>query len=618
MKRRFLPALVLIFLAFAWLAPLGITVDSGSAAPSNYDRTYTFDVKKGGSHATYTLYTSVPPSLYDYYRGKANSVNSDREYSKFVTPEPVQTLADNIRNFSSSNEEFANNVLALVHQIPYAVSNIKYPIEALAENSGDCDVLSFLAASIMKAGGLDVVLLVYRDLHPAHMNIGIYLPYTPVYDELKTGACGFECNDKIYWVSECTPTGNWKVGDQPDCFASSTPVVIPVETQENPSPAYVSSSLNTPLIPSSVSVNLSLEKMNGENQWAFVVSGSISPSYSGKEVLMYVSQDGGYSYTIVQTVTKDLGNYSIPCNVPSSGTYTIITSLIGFSNYASSDSETVTVFVSPCPTPSVTNVAAHQQSNETNTAFAFNNNALSQYSSRIKSAFLKSSLTGANVSLSGEFLLLNNGQNTTNEQTITLPEMKQTIIRYKRSSIVITIPERTIKLQEPENNQFGFILENGNGNYSASVKLLDGADVSNIEKQLNGNNATFMNVSSSIGSNIWYKAVAKKSGDEITTELRDENDTLLETSAIKSDAIDMSKFGIVISCDPNTYIAFKNLKVESLDQQHNALVSIKSNPENGLESLAPYIMFVVLLVIVVSAIYFLRKNKASKIPRKNE
>jgi hypothetical protein len=618
MKRRFLLALLLIFLGCAWLAPLGITFSSGSAAPGNYDRTYTFDVKKGGSHAAYTLYTSVPPSLYDYYRGKANSVNSDREYSKFVTPEPVQTLADNIRNFSRSNEEFANNALALVHQIPYAVSNIKYPVEALAENSGDCDVLSFLAASIMKAGGLDVVLLVYRDLHPAHMNIGIYLPYTPVYDELKTGAYGFEYNNKTYWASECTPTGNWKVGDQPDCFASSTPVVIPVETQENPSPACVSSSLNTPLIPSSVSVNLSMEKMNGENEWAFVVSGSISPSYSGKKVLMYVSQDGGYSYTILQTVTKNFGNYSIPCNVPSSGTYTIRTSLIGFSNYASSDSETVTVFVSPCPTPSVANVAAQQQSNETNTAFAFNNNALSQFSSRVNSAFLKSSLTGANVSLSGEFLLLNNGKNTTNERTITLPEMKQTIIRYRRNSLVITIPERTIKLQEPENNQFGFILENGNGNYSASVKLLDVVDVSNIEKQLNGNNATFMNVSSSIGSNIWYKAVAKKSGDEITTELRDENDTLLETSAIKSDAVDMSRFGIVISCDPNNYIAFKNLKVESLDQQHNALVSSMPNTENALESLAPYIMFVVLLVIVVSAIYFLKKNKASEIPRKNE
>ena len=196
MKRGFLLALLLIFLGFTLLAPIGMTLNSETAAPGNYERTYTFDVEQGSSHTTYTLYTSVPPSLYDYYRGKTNSVNSDREYSKFVTPEPVQTLADDIRNFSSSDEEFANNVLALVHQMPYAVSNIKYPVEALAENSGDCDVLSFIAASIMKAGGLDVVLLVYRDLHPAHMNIGVYLPYTPVYDKLETGATGFEYNNQ--------------------------------------------------------------------------------------------------------------------------------------------------------------------------------------------------------------------------------------------------------------------------------------------------------------------------------------------------------------------------------------------------------------------------------------
>jgi hypothetical protein len=207
MKRRFLLALLLIFLGFSFLAPIGMTLNTEPAAPGNYERTYTFNVEQGSSHAKYTLYTSVPPSLYDYYRGKTNSVNSDREYSKFVTPEPVQTLADNIRNFSSSDEEFANNVLALVHQIPYAVSNIKYPVEALTENSGDCDVLSFLAASIMKAGGLDVVLLVYRDLHPAHMNIGVYLPYTPVYDKPETAATGFEYNNKTYWASECTSTG---------------------------------------------------------------------------------------------------------------------------------------------------------------------------------------------------------------------------------------------------------------------------------------------------------------------------------------------------------------------------------------------------------------------------
>jgi len=609
MKRRFLLALLLIFLGFSFLAPLGMTLNSEPAAPGNYKRTYTFNVEQGSSHAKYTVYTSVPPSLYDYYRGKTNSVNSDREYSKFVTPEPVQTLADNIRNFSSSDEEFANNVLALVHQIPYAVSNIKYPVEALTENSGDCDVLSFLAASIMEAGGLDVVLLVYRDLHPAHMNIGVYLPYTPVYDKPETGATGFEYNNKTYWASECTSTGNWKVGDQPDCFAPSTPVIIPIETQKDPSPARVSSSLNKPLIPSSVSVTLSMENMNRANEWAVMISGSISPSYSGKDVVLYVSRDGGYSYTILQTVTDNLGHYSIPCNVPSSGTYKIRTSLIGFSNYAGSDSETITVFVSPSPTPNVANVAAYQQSNESKAAFAYNENAGYQLASQSNSAFLKSRFTCANISLSGDFLILNTGQNSTNSgQTITLPETTQTIIQYRRHSLVITIPERTIKIQEPENNQFGFILENDDGNYSASVKLLDGADVSNIEKRLNGSNATFMNVSSSIERNTWYKAVAKISGDEITTELHGENDTFLETSTIKSDAIDLSKFGILISCDPSTFIAFKNLKVESLDQQPNTLVSVPL-PENELESLAPYILPVLLLVIAGSAIYFLRKNK---------
>jgi hypothetical protein len=618
MKRRFLLALLLVFLGFTLLAPIGMTLNTEPDTPGNYERTFTFDAEQGSSHATYTLYTSVPPSLYDYYRGKPNSVNSDREYSKFVTPEPVQTLADNIRNISSSDEEFANNVLALVHQIPYAVSNIKYPVEAIAENSGDCDVLSFLAASIMKAGGLDVVLLVYRDLHPAHMNIGVYLPYTPVYDKLETAATGFEYNNKTYWAAECTPTGNWKVGYQPDCFAPSAPVVIHVDTREESSSARVSSSLNKPLLPSSISVTLSLENMNGDNGWAVMISGSISPSYSGKEIVLYVSRDGGYSYTVLQTVTDSFGNYSIPCNVPSSGTYKIRTSLIGFSNYAGSDSETVTVFVSPSPTPDVANVAAYQQSNESKAAFAYNGNAEYQLGSQSNSAFLKSKLTGTNISLSGDFLILNGGENSTNSgQTITLPETTQTIIRYRRRSIVVTIPERTIKIQEPENNQFGFILENDDGNYSASVKLLDGADVSNIEKRIDGSNATFMNVSRSIERNVWYKAVAKISGDEITTELRGENDTLIETSVIKSDAIDMSKFGIVLSCNPSTFIAFKNLKVESLDQQPNALVDMPL-PENELESLVPYILPVVLLVMACSAIYFHRKNRKSQSPSKIE
>ena len=624
MKRSLILALLLIFLGFMWIVPLGMPIGSELAVIGNYDRTYTFDLEQGSYHATYTLYTSVPPSLYDYYRGKTNSINSDRDYSKFVTPEPVQTLANNLwkitLNKTSSNEEFANNVLALVHQFQYSVSNIKYPVEALAENSGDCDVLSVLAASILKAGGLDVVLLVYRDLYPAHMNIGIHLPYKPVYDETEIEPTGFKHNNKTYWVAECTPTGSWKVGDQPDSFASSRPVIIPIENCEECSPAYVSSNLNEPLIPSAVSVNLSLENTNSENIWAFMISGSILPEYSDKQVVVYVSHDGGYSYTILKTVTNNLGNYSIPCYVPASGTYTIRTSLIGFSNYACSDSETITVFVGLYPTGFIQNMTEYKPSDQQNATFAFKEITGHKISSRGNNAFLKSRLTGANISLSGEFIIINTGLNTTNgEQTITLPEMKQTIIRYGRRPLEIIIPERTIKVQESnlENNQFGFVLENDDGNYSASVKLLDSAEVSNIEHQLDGSNATFMNVSRSIERNIWYKALAKISGHEITTELRSENGTLLETTAIEGDAIDISKFGILLSCDPYTFVAFKNLKVESFDQLPASLVGSLRLPANGFETLAPYIMILVLLVMACSAIYFLKKTKNNSDLRKS-
>ena len=245
MKRSLMLALLIVFLGFMWIVPLGMPIGYELATLGNYERTYTFDLEQGSYHATYTLYTSVPPSLYDYYRGKTNSINSDRDYSKFVTTEPVQTLANGIWNItlnkSSSDEEFANNVLTLVHQVPYSISSIKYPVEALAENSGDCDVLSVLAASILKAGGLDVVLLVYRDMYPAHMNIGVHLPYKPFYDETEIEPTGFKHNNKTYWVAECTPTGSWKVGDQPDSFAFSRPVIIPIENREECSPAHVSS-----------------------------------------------------------------------------------------------------------------------------------------------------------------------------------------------------------------------------------------------------------------------------------------------------------------------------------------------------------------------------------------
>jgi hypothetical protein len=596
MKKRLLPTLLIIIFVLASITPFGKTLsaEQNNLASSSYDRTYTLDVEHENHRSASTLYVSVPPSLYDYYRGKAHYANGEREYSKFVTPDAVKTIAKNIRNITSdrpsSDEEFANDVLTFVRQIPYTVSNFKYPVEAIVDNSGDCDVLSFLAASIIKAGGLDVILVVYRGLSASHMNIGVHLPHTPLYATSETSPFGFEYNNETYWVAECTPSGNWKVGELPEFFADANTTIVSLENQEKSSPAYISSSLNSPLKPSAISVTLSLEKTkDGEKEWPFTISGSISPKQSGKNVVLYVSQDG-YSYQTFQTVTENLGNYSLTWNVTSTGTYRIRTSLLDSSSYAGSDSEIIIVLVGSHP----------------------------QWIRGNENRYLWSAehdLAGTNVSLSGEFIILNNGQTMANsEDMVTIPEREQTIILSRRRPWVIKIPEHTVPVQgnEQASNQVGFILQNNDGNYSASVRLLDDSDVPRIEERLGENNATFMNATTSIKENVWYKAVANISNGEISTELLDENGTILESMATKDNLLDIDESGIFISFEPYSFIAFKNLKVENLDQPLNQTVDNMQLPTNGLESLAPYFMLLTLLAIAGATLTYLRKSKGKK------
>src|SRR4030067_1477021 len=166
-------------LGLMWVTSLHgvLSVEPSSPVSSNFERTFTFDTQQGLFRSMHTLYVSVPASLYDYYNSKSHFVTAGGDYAKFMTSEAFKPIAEDIQNVTSnlaySDEQFANAVLAVVRQVSYVRSMVKYPVEAIVENSGDCDVLSLLAASIMKAGGLDVVLLYYKGLNPSHVNIGV-------------------------------------------------------------------------------------------------------------------------------------------------------------------------------------------------------------------------------------------------------------------------------------------------------------------------------------------------------------------------------------------------------------------------------------------------------------
>jgi hypothetical protein len=571
----------------------------------NYDQTYSFQVQFG--FLSQKLYVSVPPSLYDYYRAKTPRLADDSEYATLVTPDAFKSIAESIRNLTRdkprSDEEFANAVLMLVHQIPYAVSDVKYPIETLVENSGKCDTLSLLAASIMKAGGLDVVLLYFKEVH--HINVGVYLPYEPHGTWWWLPPGGYEFDGKKYWIAECTPAMEWKVGDVPPLLAGEQPWIISLENSEASSPSYVSSKLGGPLNSSSISINLSSEPFDiSDNERTLIISGSISPAYPNESVVVYFSQDG-ISYDACRTETDYWGNYSFSWNLTSTGTYYIRTSWSGNSDCAGADSEILTVFLG-FPNSLIQFKGPYYY-------YTYGRAYVAAHELRIRQGvedFLDIQLSGTGILLTGEFIILRSGQ------IITIPRIGET----KESMEKIVIPKGFQPLRLPDdieqttNNQFGFILRNSGGNnYSLNVRALNDYDMAQIN-QPGGNRTAFMNASTNIKENTWYKVAARISEDEITANLHDVDGTLLESMTITHDEIDISELVILITNNTDRAVAFKDLKVETLNNPTQPPED-SEDPEgdekaaDGSELLAPYVNLAILLVATFAAVVYVKKRR---------
>jgi hypothetical protein len=599
------------------LSILLLVLITPNALASNYDQTYSFQVQFG--LLSQKLYVSVPPSLYDYYSAKTHRLADDSEYATLVTPDAFQPIAESIRNLTRdkprSDEEFANAVLMLVHQIPYNISDVKYPVETLIENSGKCDTLSLLAASIMKAGGLDVVLLYFKEVH--HINVGVYLPDEPHGTWWWLPPTGYEFDGKKYWIAECTPAMEWKVGDVPPLLADEQPWIISLENSEASSPAQVSSKLGSPLNSSSISINLSSDPSDIiDNERTLIISGSISPGYANETVAVYFSQDG-ISYNACRTETDYWGNYSFSWNFTSTGTYYVRTSWSGNSDCAGADSEILTVFLG-FPETLI-------QFRGPTYYYTYGRAYIARHELRIRQGvedFLDVQLSGTGVLLTGEFIIVKSGQ------IITIPRPGET----KESIKEIVIPKGFQPLKLPDdieqttNNQFGFILrDSGANNYTLNVKGLDSYDMAQIN-QPGENKTAFMNASANIREGTWYKVSARISEDEITANLHDVNGTLLESLTIAHDGIDINELVILIANNTDRAVAFKDLKVETLNEptqppkapEDAADAEGDKKAANDSEGLAPYVNLAILLAATSAAVvYVTRRRQVRDKTRKN-
>ncbi len=603
---------------------------------ANCEKTSTFQAQY--SLLNQKLYVSVAPSLYDYYSNMSHTVNSDSDYANFVTPQVVEPIAASIQNITGnlpySNEQFADAVLTLVHQIPYVIGGVEYPVETLVNNSGDCVPLSLLAASIMEAGGLDVVLIHYVGITPGHMNVGVYLPYTPVYHTAGMAPTDFVYDNKTYWTAECTPAEDWKVGDQSASLASAVPIIIPLNGTEQSSPGQVSSSLNKPLLPSSITISLSQEQSSanvsqestlGENPRALIISGSISPAYSGENVSLYVSSGSSIDY--FTTLTNDSGGYMLTWNFTSAGTYYLSTSWSGASSYAGADSETLTVFAGP---------ESFVQFETPDYNYIYGQAAFASYEVQPLQGvndFLSIPL-GTAVSFSYDFTVLQAGQTGSNvpTETIIIPASEQTI-RLGRSNQVRTIPipaeTMTVPVNVPPdlvplmlpsnfnqtiNNQFCFILQNNSGNYSLNVNALNDYEMSNAI-QCNGSNTAFMNASENIKENAWYNVQESISNNGITANLYNTNGTLLDSMVTPLNATNSNETIMLITNNVDSAVIFKNLAVQYLNTATPLPKSIEKTT-NESTSLFLYVSLSILLAATFSvAMIYIKKKR--QIDQKN-
>ena len=337
MKNRSELALVvlIVFVVLLCLPP--------SVLSTNYVFTYQLLDHPGGN-VHFSLNVAVSDSLLEYYAEKSHMLISTSDFASFVTPYALKPIADCLHGIYSDDEDFANGVLMIVHQIPYEETiPPKYPVETIVANNGDCALFSYIAASIMKAGGLNVVLFYYESAE--HMNIGVSLSNEPQYargDDYYVMHGGTK-----YYMAECTGGDwqeGWRVGECPDDLQNATVQVITLENYEQSAPGQVSASYKT-LAVSAASLDVSSAFLIQGT--AVTLSGVLSPPLQNASVTIYIKANGLPWSQLCVMSTDSSGHFAYVWLAGASGICLLRASWSGNGDYASADSPTRTVTVFP-------------------------------------------------------------------------------------------------------------------------------------------------------------------------------------------------------------------------------------------------------------------------------
>ncbi len=502
-----------------------------------------------------SLYISIPSSLKVFYQNLDHRMWDNRSYSKFVTPELFTDVADKIKNtitdLENEDEQFVNLVLDFVHNIEYKKSGLKFPVETLSDGYGDCDSLSFLAASILKAGGLEVVLFFYDTNGSVnHMNFGVNLPNKKVEGINGTEAFFYRWQEENYFV--CEATGDrWQVGNQPTNYLDSNPKVIPVDDFENLFFEPLSSSLNFPLNSSDLSMEVRPVFVGGKNVEEFEIFGSLNPNLGNQKVNVLIKRDSEFDTLVKSVLTDEFGNYKVFFDFDMQGKYTVQAIWMGVEGFFACESEKILVNVGANiflqRYEFLDTVQVGSEILEIPSLLDSGKRIFRQQP--IKTIFdQKGRIDSLNVQ--AQITFFGNDEPFLTRHNITVPAYEK---HFMEDGQVITkiIPEDTIEIRNYRDKMHSKVLLSFVGKQNQlnfSVQLLDN---SNLEELMKDSNEKIIDVSNLINENIGYVVDAAIVGNQFSLKIFDQ-DLIVFDDSTNVDLVNGWEFKAVFSYEPDS------------------------------------------------------------------
>ena len=201
----------------------------------------TIEYNKSFDTLTYTLRMMIPQVCYFWYKlfqphDPPTLLHLD-DWLNFTTPDDyiINYTAHYITQGLSDQEDIADTVLnfvqdkgnftACIHYISEKTELPKYPLETITEGGGDCEDHAILYASMMKALGFQVALIL--SLEAGHMWCAVHLDSAPTQNSQSPSYWYVDYKGVRYYTAETTSWG-WRVGDLPSALQSVSFFIFPL------------------------------------------------------------------------------------------------------------------------------------------------------------------------------------------------------------------------------------------------------------------------------------------------------------------------------------------------------------------------------------------------------